>query len=80
MVPIDQFSLPSGLSIAELWPAVAAQTQRWLSSRGVLVSVAFLCATLGVMLASSGHPPNQTVFVLAWIVVAVGQCAGAQPG
>ncbi len=47
-----------------------------LSNRGMQVSVAFLFATLGVLLATSGRAPDQPVVIAVWVVVAVGECAG----
>ena len=46
------------------------------ASRGVVVSVAFLVVTLGVLLAAAGRGPGETAPVAAWVVAALGQCAG----
>ena len=74
IVPIDQISLPLGSPAAELWPAVAAQTQRWLGASGVsardavlLLPYAALLPPARAALAAAGgwQPRVETVLTLA---------------
>ncbi len=65
---------PLGRATHDEWLPVARGLR--LSSRGVLVSVAFLFASLGVLLASAGREPGRPVYTAAWVAAALGQCAG----